>query len=257
MELTLERHRKMCVYNTAMEHRRNKRKPEDLRDLPSYGVPEAARYLGIPRTTLRSWLEGRYIKVRGQRRKKFYPALIQPADPKRHLLSFFNLVEAHVLAATRHRKVPLQAIRNNIEYLKEVTNSRRPLLTAELATFGKSLIAIDRDGSHINITKPGKRGQKAFEVVLKSYLERIVRDGFGLPRQFAPARFKNIKDGETPVTINPLIASGSPVVSGTGISVSVLWRRNKAGESVADLAEDYGLEPVAIQKAITYFSKAA
>ena len=50
--------------------------------------------------------------------------------------------------------------------------------------------------------------------------------------------------------INPLVAFGRPVVSGTGIPTAIIAERWKAGESFNDLAKDYGLEREKIEEAI-------
>ncbi|MFI5176124.1 MAG: hypothetical protein ACHQKY_14785 [Terriglobia bacterium] len=90
----------------------------DPRGIPSYGTTEAAHYLGIPLATLRSWVGGRcYPTQKG--RKHFKPVLSLP-DKTLPLLSFINLVEAHVLDAIRHiHRVPLKNVRSAIEYLME------------------------------------------------------------------------------------------------------------------------------------------
>ena len=45
----------------------------NLRNIPSYSIPEAARYLLIPVGTLRSWLHGRFYPTgEGQGLDKSY-----------------------------------------------------------------------------------------------------------------------------------------------------------------------------------------
>lgn len=75
----------------------------DVRHQPAYTLAEAARYLRLPQATLRAWTVGRDHPVAdGQNRFK---ALIKPANSltgaKPPLLSFYNLIEAHVLRALR------------------------------------------------------------------------------------------------------------------------------------------------------------
>ena len=71
----------------------------DLRDRPAYGLAEASRYLKLAAATLRSWLVGRkYPKGDGTGHWK---PLILPSQMDPLLLSFWNLVEAHVLRALR------------------------------------------------------------------------------------------------------------------------------------------------------------
>jgi uncharacterized protein (DUF433 family) len=52
------------------------------------------------------------------------------------------------------------------------------------------------------------------------------------------------------VVLSPTISFGRPVVAGTGIPVSAIYERYKAGDSVADLARDFRLETGAVEEAI-------
>ena len=71
----------------------------DIRNQPAYGLTEAARYVRLPAATLRSWVIGRdYPK--GDSQATFYP-LIKPAHKQPVQLSFYNLIEAHVLRSLR------------------------------------------------------------------------------------------------------------------------------------------------------------
>jgi uncharacterized protein (DUF433 family) len=52
------------------------------------------------------------------------------------------------------------------------------------------------------------------------------------------------------VVMNPAVSFGQPVIASTGIPVSSIYERYKAGDSVAELALDYRLEASAIEEAI-------
>jgi len=71
----------------------------DRREQPAYPLAEAARYLKLPVTTLRSWVVGRPYPKAGSV-EHFHP-LIKAAQAKPLLLSFWNLIEAHVLLSLR------------------------------------------------------------------------------------------------------------------------------------------------------------
>ena len=71
----------------------------DVRELPSYGISEAAHYLRIPVTTVRSWIVGRkYPTHEGPR---FFEPVIEIPEHTVRLLSFVNLIEIPVLDALR------------------------------------------------------------------------------------------------------------------------------------------------------------
>ena len=89
----------------------------DLREMPAYGIPEAAGYLRLPVSTLRAWSLGQRYRV-GDQPKLFKP-VIDIADRKERQLSFINLVEAFVLAGIRREhEIPLPKVRKAVDYLR-------------------------------------------------------------------------------------------------------------------------------------------
>lgn len=218
----------------------------DIREHPRYSLNEAARYLRIPLSTLRAWTKGQnYRSAKTGKAHRFVP-LIDMADSRGGLLSFYNLAEAHILRATRDRKVPLANVRSAIRYVREaILNDAHPLLTQEFLTSGKDLF-IQHLGTTINATK---YGQMAMRSVLERYLERIARDNAGMPIQIRPAKTKYI-------AIDPAYSSGQLVVRGTRIMAGVLAARKNDGESYASLIRDYGLTKTQIEQAINEYAEA-
>jgi uncharacterized protein (DUF433 family) len=50
--------------------------------------------------------------------------------------------------------------------------------------------------------------------------------------------------------IDPFISFGRPIVASTDIVTAIIAERYKAGESMDDLAEDYGCERSEVEKAV-------
>lgn len=76
------------------------------RDVPIYSIPQAAQYLRLRKDRLRHWVVGWYSETKED--KHFFEPLIELSrynniqelpQSKTTLLSFTNLVEAHVLMA--------------------------------------------------------------------------------------------------------------------------------------------------------------
>lgn len=220
----------------------------DPREVPAYSLAEAAYYLGVPAATLRSWVAGRmYSTAKGDR--QFRP-IIEPADPKRLRLSFVNLVEAHVLSALRreHKNIRLPKIRDAIAYLRTKLHSRRPLAEQNFETDGLDLF-VRKYGELINVTR---EGQLAMEDVLRLFLKRIARDSKGAPVRLYLFTRRGEVDEPHAVAVDPTISFGRPVLEGTGIPTEVLAQRYKAGDSLEELAEDYGRRKEEIEEAIRY-----
>ena len=200
----------------------------DPRDIPAYSISEAAHYLGVPASTLRSWFAGQTYSHGGER-KQFH-AVIRPADPKSRSLSFSNLVEAYVLSAIRRKhNIGLPTIRRGLDYLVRKLGSKRPLLEEQFSTLGTDLFVV-RVGEIINLSR---NGQIEMADLIRAYLERVERDAAGVPIKLYPfMRSQPPRDQPRTVVIDPRISFGRPVVAGTGIPTAVLAEQFKAGDSV-------------------------
>ena len=154
-----------------MARRKTERTQSDVRDYPSYSIEEVADYIGVPRRTLRSWISGYSYQTKNGIRR--VPPMIQPADPKRNLLSFFNLAEAQVLAATRERDISIARVRRAMEYLREAFQDERPLLSSVFETHGQQIFVNKLAGCELkHPLNVAMHGQYGFGKILKRYLSR-------------------------------------------------------------------------------------
>lgn len=225
----------------------------DPRTLPAYSVADAERYLFVPATTLRSWFAGRtYPRQSGG--PGSFRRLLTPADEVGCRLSFFNLVEAHVLRALRSdHGIPLNAVRAALDYAEKELGVERVLLSDDLLT-GAGEVFLDHYGSLISLSRSG---QLAIRKFLKAYLRRVERDDSRIPLRLFPFPGPHdYKDDVRSVVIDPNVSFGRPIVSGSGVTTATLVRRIDAGESVEHLASDYGIPAAKIEDAIM-FEKAA
>jgi uncharacterized protein (DUF433 family) len=227
---------------------RKKLRP-DLRNIASYGIPEAAHYLALSEGTLRSWVFGRrYSTSSGIKTSK---PLIVPADAKHETLSFYNLVEAHILMFTRQvYGIRMNHVRSAIDYVRSRTPDERPLITQVFYTDGKHLFVKELE----SIIDASKMGQLGIREMLDLYLQRIDWDSEGFAARLYPVRATSHKPRS--VVIDPQISFGRPVIAGTGITASVLWHRKRLGEKIDDISKDYGLDKVAVEEAISYYQAA-
>jgi len=214
---------------------------------PAYGLAEAARYLRLPAATLRSWVLGReYPTAEGASR--FRP-LIRPASQQPPLLSFRNLIEAHVLRSLRtEHGVPVKAVRAALAFAEKKLEIDRLLLREELRTHAGELF-LERYGELINLSASG---QLAMRRVLTEHLERVEWDPSHFPVRLYPFLPVVHASDERPIAIDPRIAFGRPVVLRRGISTSAIAERIDVGETVEDLAADYDLKPAEIEQAVIY-----
>ena len=103
--------------------------------------------------------------------------IIALADTESFLLSFVNLIEAHVLAAIRrHHRVSFPKVRSALRYLNRHFPSPHPLADQRFETDGLDLF-VEQFGNLITISD---EGQLSMRNMLKAHLHRIERDVSGL-----------------------------------------------------------------------------
>jgi uncharacterized protein (DUF433 family) len=214
----------------------------DPRALPMYGIGDAAVYLGVPRSTLATWVRGQ--RVRGRTRMH---GIIKP-DRATGLLTFHNLTEAYVLASlTRRFELPLQRVRMALRYV----GGDRPLLATPFRTDGRGIF-IEQMG---RLVDAAHGGQAAIREVVESSLERVDLDSRRLPLRLYPWR----RDPTEPriIALDPYRAFGRPTVVGSAVQSETIIDRHRAGESVAELAADYNLSGDVIEGVLRWGLDAA
>lgn len=222
---------------------------DTLRRTPAYPFAEAAHYLGLPTSTLRSWCVGQgYVTAKGQRRR--FRNLIELDGLPSEGLSFLNLVEAHVLTAIRRSHgIPLPKIRDSLAFVSRQLKVERPLAAAQFQTNGVDLF-VEEIGNLVNVSKDG---QVEIAQLMRAHLRRIQRDEHGVPIKLYPFTRKNgaAQDkAPAPVEMDPRIAFGRPVLVGRAVPTAVLADRFKAGDSLSELAADYDTSSDKIEEAI-------
>ena len=219
--------------------------------IAAYSVAEAAHWLALPATTVRTWVLGRHYPT--DTGKKFSRALIPIADRAERLLSFQNLIEAYVLGAIRRRhRVKMAAICKALNFLAREFDSKHPLSDEQMMTDGTSLL-VEKYGNLINASEAG---QLEMRELLLRHLDRIERSPTGLPVRLFPFTSHRLEEDRLPVAIDPRVQFGRPCLAGTGIPTDVIAERWKAGDTIAEIAKDYGTKAIEIEEAIRYEEQA-
>ena len=166
---------------------------KDVRELPAYGIAEAAHYLRVPRATLRSWVAG--MSYGSEPDRRFFQPVIEAAGKSPVALSFINLVEAHVLAAIRRKhRVDMPAVRRSVDFLQNELGSAHPLADHKFETNGIDLF-ISHYGQFIAVSQGG---QLAVRDLLEAHLRRVERDDHGVPIRLYP--FTRMGSPEAPAS---------------------------------------------------------
>jgi uncharacterized protein (DUF433 family) len=229
-----------------------------LIERPLYAVSDASRYLRIPEGTLRKWVAGRKYALKDGTSARSEAVILVTQEG---WLSFYNLAEAHVLNALRKQfHLSLPQIRRAVGYLRQAYGTRYPLVQHELLTDRKHLFieAVHEAGADVVLVNASRHGQLAMRDLLDVHLRRLEWDARGLVARLypftrvVPSTSENVHQLEQPrwIVIDPRRRFGAPILTTSGVSTAVVAARWKAGESVSELADDYGEEPVRIEEAI-------
>jgi len=219
----------------------------DIRNQPAYTLAEAARYLKVAPATLRSWVVGRAYP-KGEGMAHFHP-LIGPATKQPPTLSFWNLIEAHVLRSLRvDHGVSIYALRKALQYAEKALSIERLLLSAELRTEAGRLL-LDRYGELIELSASG---QIALRHIFKEHLDRVEWDEWKFPVRLYPFSSSSAPIDSRPIAIDAQISFGRPIIVSRGISTGTIAERIDAGETAAELAADYDLTERDIEEAVLY-----
>jgi uncharacterized protein (DUF433 family) len=214
---------------------------------PAYSIAEAARFLKVPAATRRTWALGRAYPVTDGK-GRFQP-LFRPASGRPPLLSFWNLIEAHVLRALRtEHGVALRAVRQAITYAEKELEIDRLLLSPQLRSRAGQLF-LERYGELINLSLSG---QIAMRHVLEAHLVRIEWDAHQFPVRLHPFVSREIPDPSMPVVIDPTVQFGRPIVTGHGISTAAIVARIDTGERPEEVAADHAMTADEIAHAVLY-----
>lgn len=246
-------------FDRSRMRKRHRSTPSRPYDVPLYRLGEAARFVGLPPSTLQKWVHGREYTARGSLR--FSHQIILPADPDTGRLSFANLLEAHILQATRKRQISLEDVRYAIQTIhRDDPSEAHPLLTGRFYRHGKKLF-VDSLHEKIAASRPHE-GQRPLGDILDDIVEQVGRDlDFYLdridrdennenPYQLIPVR----RNENKVVAVNFEIAGGQPVVAGTGIQVEFLRDLQRSGMSIPDIASQYRLTSDVVAEAIEYLA---
>lgn len=226
--------------------------------IPLYSVSEAARYLRLPRQTLVNWADG--YSTGGEASVTGEPlvtATRSGGQRSERRLPFIGIAEAYVLNAFRRAGVPLQRIRPSLDVLKYELGPHA-LASNRLFTDGAEVLwnlggeAPEGTPEQISAMKllVPRLGQYVFNEVVAQYLQRIAfSDGYA-----RLIRLDNYGDAE--VVLDPDRGYGHPIFAKAGVTVDNIFGALRAGDSVKDTAQDYGLTEAELRNAWTLASAA-
>ena len=175
--------------------------------------------------------------------------LIRLARKEPAALSFWNLIEAHVLRSLRtEHGVSLKGVRQALSFAEGELAIDDLLLNREIRTDGGRLF-LERYGQLIDLSASG---QLAMKRVFEEHLKRVDWDTRDFPVRLYPFVTKEYPEPDRRIAIDATVAFGRPVIERAGVSTGTIADRIDAGESVAAVAVDYELSEEEIEQAVLY-----
>jgi uncharacterized protein (DUF433 family) len=226
---------------------------------PLYTVAEASRYLGVSDSTFRSWAKGydRRFADRNDVHGKPIVTTVPSQQRRSASIPFVGLAEGLVLAGIRKSGVPLQRVRPAVDRLQTEFGLDYVLASKRLYADGAEVLwDFGQDDSDereaVMRLVVVRKGQYVFTEIIQQYLRRIdfASDGYaGL------IRLPSYEHAQ--VVASPRRGFGQPVFERGGARVEDALALFWAGESLATVAEEYGVPEVQLEDALRVASRAA
>lgn len=231
--------------------------PTSVYDEPAYRVGEVAHILSLPRATVQAWCFGHDYRQAHDGSRKLFARVISPADEHQRLLSFVNMCELHVLAVIRrHHRLQLSQVRAAVDYMRLQLQEERPLASGRFRTNGIDLF-VEHAGQLLNVSK---QGQHALREDFERTLDRVdFSSEHDLPIRLFPFTRppSGAKVQAKTVLVDPTLSFGRPVLCGAFVRTETIENRFRAGDSIADMAKDYGVAAQQIEEALRFEQRRA
>jgi uncharacterized protein (DUF433 family) len=196
-----------------------------------YLQSEAARLTGLPKSTVRRWLE--LERDMGD----------LPTVGTQPLASFHDLISLRAVAALRRAGMKIQKIKAGADFIRREFGLYYPLAWEELKTDGVNLYFPEARA----LVAASESGQMAAQELVASYLRDVrykpLRAGHRLAASWEPPG----------VSIDPLIQRGAPCVEGSRVQIVQLKAYLDAGDSPEYLAELFELDADDIRRAVNWY----
>lgn len=224
----------------------------DAFDAPLYTQAEASRYLGLPETTFRNWSRGYRVVVHG-REVTGRPVItsIGRVGQRGPQIPFVGLAEGYALAAIRKTGVPLQRVRPALQRLDAEIGLAHALASDRLYTDGAEVLfdyattTGGDEGEAVQELVVVRDGQRVFTEIISGYLRRIEFGADGMASAVPLPGFAHAE-----IVADLRRSFGQPIFRRGGARLADAISLFRAGESLAVVAEEYGIPYPELEDAV-------
>lgn len=208
-----------------------------------FSVAEAARLVGVNAALVRGWLNGYSNSSSGP--------VIRRDFAGTRTVSFLDLIELRFIAVFRAQSVPMLTLRQASAQARKDWGVSHPLALAseKYVTDRRKVFARAAEESEDQTTWDLATGQHEMWITIENTIEK----GIEFDPKTCLAKLWHPREGQFPnVVIDPKVAFGKPVIVGTKVPTSVLFRQWKADGEKNSVAKWFNVSKEAVTTAIEY-----
>lgn len=208
---------------------------------PLYSYAEADRIAGVTRGTSGRWLKGYKYWYPPEKLRVSPP--ITPESGHEGGVSFVDLVEVVAIGRLRAKGFSLKKIRQINEFCQATLHKDRPMVTETFKVKGHDIFVMVSEGYLLNVGR--QRGMQAWDEVLDPFLDTLDYED-EIARRWWP------RGKAEPVVVDPDYGFGLPVIAGSGVRTEIVAERSRAGDTLEEIAYDFGVEIPQVEAALRY-----
>lgn len=209
------------------------------RPAPTYSVEDIATILDLPEAQVKQWL-------REYKKGKLATGEQEPEGEPDLAADFHTLIEFYTFYQLRAQGVWPSRINSAREILADMLHTNYPFATANILTDGKNVFYNAQLGELI---KADQTLQLSIQQVVEPFCKRIEFGDDSLAVKLYP------KGRESAIQIDPARQSGRPVVGETEILSQAVFDFFVHGNSVAVVAERFGITEKEVEDVIIFYEK--
>lgn len=223
----------------------------DLFGVGSYTTQEAARLLRTPAINVSRWMKGYSYRRNGEVHESppLWDTQWPPAKNGQLELGFRDLIELRFVKAFTEAGIGLLAIRNCLNFARELVGEGRPFSTRRFRTDGRTIFleSAEHSGDLEELLDLKKR-QYVFGKIIERTFKDLDIDASGI-KAWRPFSGKNS------IVIDPHRSFGQPIAAESGVPTIVLAEAVEAEGSAERVARLFEV-PIAVVKDAVRFESA-
>lgn len=229
--------------------------------VPLYTVADVARIVGAPATTIGEWAKGYSRRFKNRAVVTGQPVItsMEADGPRQPSIPFVGLAEALVLSAVRRSGVPMQRVRPALQRLQTEIGLEHALASRKLYADGAEILfdfsehdAQPHDARDVRKLVVVRNGQSVFTEVIAAYLQRIDYGDDGYAKLIRVPTYEHAD-----VVADPTRSFGAPIFERGGARVDDVLERFWAGETLSELADEFGVPADQLEDVLRVASRRA